>query len=255
LVSAAQAGYKARWVNRLQQRPARARHVSYRNTVVLTRDAIKSGFIDRMIDARGGYPGRWTEQQIVDCYTRMLAEAPPGDIWVFGYGSLIWNPCIEVAELKRARLHGFHRRFCLWTHLGRGSPECPGLMLGLVPGGACSGVALRIPRAKGAAEFDILFRREMVSGSYDPRWVTVRIDGMKRPVKALTFLMNRAHDRYAGKLGEAVTADAIAKAAGPLGACRDYLDQTVAALDALGIHDGPLKRLQRMVQERLAAAR
>ncbi|MGH7005309.1 MAG: gamma-glutamylcyclotransferase, partial [Alphaproteobacteria bacterium] len=183
------------------------------------------------------------------------SEAPRGDIWVFGYGSLIWNPCIEVAELRRARLNGYHRRFCLWTQLGRGSPDCPGLMLGLVPGGACTGVALRVPRAAAEAEFDILFRREMVSGSYDPRWVTVRIEGIAKPAKALCFLMNRAHDRYAAKLGEAVVADSLARAVGPLGACRDYLDQTVAALETLGIRDRTLKRMQRMVRERLAPVR
>jgi cation transport protein ChaC len=225
-----------------------------RPSVVLTRDAIKNGFIDQMIDARGGYPGRWTRQQIVDCYRKMLAEAPPGDVWVFAYGSLIWNPCIHVAEMKRARLFGYHRRFCLWTHLGRGSPDCPGLMLGLVPGGACAGVALRIERAIAEAEFEILFRREMVSGSYDPRWVTVEIEGLKRPKKALGFLMNRAHERYAGRLTDAAVADAIAKAAGPLGACRDYLEHTVAALDALGIKDKPLARMKKMVEERVAAA-
>jgi glutathione-specific gamma-glutamylcyclotransferase len=221
--------------------------------LVLTRDAIKNGFIEQMIDARGGYPGRWTKQQIVECYQRMLAEAPAGDIWIFGYGSLIWNPCIHVAEMKRARLNGFHRRFCLWTHLGRGSPDCPGLMLGMMPGGSCVGVALRVERAIAEVEFDILFRREMVSGSYDPRWVTVQIEGEKKPAKALCFLMNRAHERYAGRLTDAAVADAIARAAGPLGACRDYLDHTVAALDALGIHDKPLVRLQGMVKERVTA--
>ena len=219
--------------------------------MVLTRDNIKNGFLDRMIDARGGLPGRWTEQQIVDCYRGLLAEAPAGDIWVFGYGSLIWNPCIHVAELKRARLNGYHRRFCLWTQLGRGSPECPGLMLGLMSGGACAGVALRVERAIAETEFDILFRREMVSGSYVPRWVTVQIEGKKRPAKALCFLINRAHERYAGRLTDATVADAIARATGPLGACRDYLDHTVAALDALAIQDRPLKRLQQMVRARI----
>jgi cation transport protein ChaC len=218
--------------------------------LVLTRDSIKNGFIERMIEARGGLPGRWSEQQIVDCYRGMLAEAPPGDVWIFAYGSLIWNPCVHVAEMRRARLAGYHRRFCLWTQLGRGSPESPGLMLALMPGGACVGVALRIERAIAEAEFDILFRREMVSGSYDPRWVKVEIEGRGEPVRALCFLMNRAHERFAGRLTDAAIADAIAKASGPLGACRDYLDQTVAALDALGIHDRPLRRLQKMVRER-----
>jgi glutathione-specific gamma-glutamylcyclotransferase len=225
-----------------------------RPPVVLTRDAIKNGFITRMIDERGGLPGRWTEQQIVECYRRMLAEAPPGDVWVFAYGSLIWNPCIHVSEMKRARLNGFHRRFCLWTHLGRGSPECPGLMLGLMPGGACAGVALRIERGIAETEFDILFRREMVSGSYDPRWVKVQVEGVEKPVRALCFLMNRAHERYAGRLSDAAVADAVARAAGPLGACRDYLEHTVAALEALGIKDKPLARMQKMVRARLAPA-
>ena len=115
-------------------------------------------------------------------------------------------------------------------------------------------LALRIERAIAEAEFDILFRREMVSGSYDPRWVTVQIDGIDKPKKALCFLMNRAHERYAGRLADATVADAIAKAVGPLGACRDYLEHTVAALEALGIHDRPLARMQKMVKERLAAA-
>jgi cation transport protein ChaC len=221
--------------------------------LVLTRDAIKNGFIDRMLEGRGDYPGRWTPQQIADCYRGMLATAPGGDIWIFGYGSLIWNPCIDVVETRRARLRGFHRRFCLWTHLGRGSPECPGLMLGLMPGGSCAGLALRVRREAAETEFEILFRREMVSGSYDPRWVAIEIDGMEQPVRALCFLMNLAHDRYSGRLTDAVTADAIARARGPLGACRDYLEQTVAALDALGIHDRRMRRLLRMVQERAAA--
>jgi cation transport protein ChaC len=94
----------------------------------------------------------------------------------------------------------------------------------------------------------------MVSGSYDPRWVTVQIEGVRGARKALCFLMNRAHERYAGRLSDAAVADAIAKAAGPLGACRDYLDHTVSALEALGIKDKPLARMQKMVEERIAAA-
>ncbi len=222
-------------------------------TVVLTRDSIKNGFIDRMIAERGGLADRWSEEQIVACYRDMLAKAPPGDVWVFGYGSLIWNPAINIVERRRARLRGFHRRFCLWTHLGRGSSECPGLVLGLEPGGECTGAALRVERGLAEAEFDILFRREMISGSYDPRWVTVRLEGSDERVQALCFVMNRAHARYAKRLTDAQVVDAVARARGALGPCSDYLEQTVTALAAMGIRDRNLTRLQKLVQARLDA--
>ncbi len=214
--------------------------------MVLTRDAIKNGFIDRMIAERGGLPDRWSEAQIVDCARRILAEAPAkGDLWVFGYGSLMWNPAVHVAEQRPARLAGYHRRFCLWTSLGRGSTDCPGLLHGLEPGGACRGVALRIERQAAATEIDILVRREMVSGAYAPRWLKVAIDGMHERVPALVFLMNRRHARYSGRLSDKRIVAAIAEARGPLGACRDYLDNTVKALEALGISDRNVERIRR----------
>jgi cation transport protein ChaC len=221
--------------------------------VVLTRDSIKNGFIDRMIAEGGGMADRWSEAQIRACYGRLLAEAPTkGDLWVFAYGSLIWNPAIHVVEERLARLVGYHRRFCLWTNMGRGSREIPGLILGLEPGGACAGVALRVERAAAEAEFDILFRREMVSGSYAPRWVATKIEGMRAPVPSLVFVMNRKHARYSGRLTEARIAESIAIAKGPLGACCDYLDDTVAALAARGIRDPMLLRMKRLVAARQA---
>ncbi len=216
--------------------------------MVLTRDAIKNGLIDRLIDERGGLPDRWSEAQIADCARRILAEAPPqGDLWVFGYGSLMWNPAIHVAEQRPARLAGYHRKFCLWTSLGRGSNDCPGLLLGLEAGGACRGAALRIERNAAATEIDILVRREMVSGAYVPRWLKVAIDGIGERVPALVFLINRRHARYARALPDDRIVAAIAAARGPLGACRDYFDNTVAALERLGIRDRTIERIRRKV--------
>ncbi len=208
-----------------------------------------------MIAQGGGLPDRWSKAQIRECYRRLLAEAPKGDLWIFAYGSLIWNPAIHVAEERLARLRGYHRRFCLWTSLGRGSPERPGLILGLEPGGSCAGVALRVERTVAESEFEILFRREMVSGSYAPRWVPGALDGARRSVPMLVFVMNRGHPRYSGRLTDARIAKSIATAEGPLGACCDYLDQTVAALADRGIRDSMLNRMQRLVSARRGAER
>jgi cation transport protein ChaC len=216
--------------------------------VVLTRDAIKNGFIDQMIDARGGYPGRWTAQQIADCYRKMLADAPPGDVWVFGYGSLIWNPSFHFTDRLIGTVYGYHRRFCLWTHLGRGCPERPGLVLGLERGGSCRGAAFHIAPEAVEEELAIVWRREMISGAYVPRWVQVH--SALGALRAITFVINHTHERYARFLPDDRIAEVIATAAGWLGPCADYLINTVDHLAALGIHDRPLERLRAQVLAR-----
>lgn len=236
----------------MQAGPARAGHAPATSAgfpMVLTREAIESGFIDRMVAQQGGMPDKWTIEQIRHSYRAILAQAPPGDLWIFAYGSLLWNPTVHVAEKRTAHMRGYHRRFCLRTTLGRGSPECPGLILGLEPGGSCSGQILRVVRADAERELELLFRREMVSGSYVPKWLTVAAEGLGR-IKAMTFTMNRKHERYTGRLSEAEVVDSIARAAGPLGKCSDYLDQTVASLAELGLEDKALKRLQKLVNDR-----
>jgi cation transport protein ChaC len=170
---------------------------------------------------------------------------------VFGYGSLIWNPAFHFTERVVGTVHGYHRRFCLWAHLGRGRPERPGLMLGLERGGSCRGVAYHIAPDAVAEELDIVWRREMIGGAYVPRWVSVYTPvGL---VRALTFTINRAHERYARDLQDDEAADAIAGASGFLGACADYLINTVDHLAELGIHDRPLECLRDRVVIRRAA--
>src|SRR5262249_8528909 len=95
------------------------------------------------------------------------------DVWLFGYGSLVWNPIVHHEERRVARLHGFHRSFCLWSHVNRGSLQKPGLVLGLDAGGSCRGVAFRIAGYHAAEELRLLWRREMVLGAYAPRWTAV----------------------------------------------------------------------------------
>jgi cation transport protein ChaC len=173
----------------------------------------------------------------------MLGERPAdGDVWLFAYGSLMWNPLIHSTERRVAAVRGFHRRFCLWTHLGRGTSERPGLTLALEPGGACRGIAYRIAEAKAAAELELVWRREMLTGAYRPRWL--KLTTAEGPLHAIGFVVNRRHVRYAGRLAEAEVVAALAEANGPLGSCAAYLFDAVSHLEALGVHDRQLTHLR-----------
>jgi len=180
----------------------------------------------------------------------ILAQRPDGggDVWLFAYGSLIWNPLIHFLEKRVATVHGYHRRFCLWTHLGRGSVEAPGLILGLERGGACRGVAYRIEEKLAQQELELLWRREMVTGSYCPRWTSIvtREGGSGH---AIAFIINPAHPRYAGLVPEDKVVESIARAKGALGPCASYLFDTAAHLEALGVHDKRLFRLRDRVRQ------
>jgi len=167
------------------------------------------------------------------------------DLWVFGYGSLIWNPAFEFAEERCALLRGWHRRFCLKLYAGRGTLETPGLMLALDRGGACRGVAFRIPATKVRQELDLLWQREMFGGSYNARWVKLEGVGPQREQKfrALSFVINHAHPRYMPELTMAEMAGLIATGCGELGSCREYLENTVAHLLERGVRDANLARI------------
>ncbi len=167
------------------------------------------------------------------------------DLWVFGYGSLIWNPAFFFEEKQKARIYGFHRKFCLHLTIGRGSPEKPGLMLALDKGGSCNGIAFKIAADKVESETEILWMREMISGAYQPHCLTMFTE--KGPVRGFTFVVNRKHDRYLGGLNIEDTAKAISEGEGQLGSCRDYLMNTVSGLLDLGIQDSYLKRLQKVL--------
>jgi cation transport protein ChaC len=211
--------------------------------VALTREQIKSGYIAEMIRSRDHGLRLLTDEERAASIRRMLADWRGEDLWVFGYGSLIWNPAFHYEESRRGRIHGYHRRFCLWTPLGRGTPDNPGLVLGLDPGGACTGVAFRVAAAKVEEEFEIIWRREMVAGAYCPTWVRVHSPGSE-PWPAVTFVMNPAFERYAGRLPEEAICRTLATAAGELGSSAEYLINTVDHLVELGINDRHLLRLR-----------
>jgi cation transport protein ChaC len=176
-----------------------------------------------------------------------LKHHPKGeDLWVFGYGSLMWNPAMHIADAVKANVRGFHRAFCLSLRMGRGSPEFPGLMLALMPGGACQGVAMRIAAANIESESRILWTREMLSGAYRPVWLRTQIDG--REIRSLSFAANPSHNRFLGKLPFDETAKRIATAQGVFGNNRDYLYNTVRSLTAQGVERGPMHALEKHVR-------
>jgi cation transport protein ChaC len=180
-----------------------------------------------------------------DLDATLSRHAPGDDVWLFGYGSLMWNPAIEFAERRAGTVRGWHRSFCLWLHMGRGSPDNPGLMLALDRGGRCVGILFRIPASDARAELLLAWRRELFTGAYCSRWVTAVTDA--GPVRAVTFVANHAHPRYAGRLDEALVARHLASATGSLGSCATYLAETLGALQSVGLHDRALDRLQRLV--------
>jgi cation transport protein ChaC len=182
---------------------------------------------------------------------RTLDEAqgrhdPAEDVHVFGYGSLMWNPGIVPAHTSVARVHGWHRRFCLRLLFGRGTPEQPGAMLALDRGGACNGLLLRIEAAQARAQLGTLWRREMLAGSYDARWVWAWQHG--RRIHALTFVVNRGCGRYIGCHRPERVADLLRQGRGTLGSSREYFEATVRKLQELGIRDRGIERIQRAIR-------
>lgn len=221
----------------------------------LTRESLLDGSFHAAVRSSVGPGVRVaTEAERAAQVDAILACAPRrGRIWVFGFGSLIWNPAFHFIERRKARIHGFHRQFCLRARAGRGSPEHPGLMLSLEPGGSCNGVAYRLASRTARTELDVIWRREMFTLAYRPVWTTAYT--AKGPEPAIAFSANRQHERYAPGLGDAEVARLLATGNGPMGRCCDYLFDTVDHLRRLGIRDPWLETLEAQVKARRATGR
>jgi cation transport protein ChaC len=168
------------------------------------------------------------------------------DAWVFAYGSLIWRPDMPVAEKRQARVAGYHRGLYLWSQRYRGTPQIPGLVLALDRGGACTGLALRLAACDVQEAFCKLWEREMATGSYEPTWVSAQTP--HGPVNALTFVVRRDAPGYSGKLEERQVLHALHTGRGLYGTAREYLENTVASLEAHGFHDARLQRYVRLLK-------
>lgn len=175
-------------------------------------------------------------------------ESGPGpDIWIFGYGSLMWKPGFDFLDRTAALLHGRHRALCVWSRMWRGTEEAPGLVLGLDRGGACRGIAYRVAAEKTAEVIAYLDERELGTPIYRRRTVGLRLpDG--RSVRAETYVVDRSHPHYAGGLDAAEAARIISVCKGYGGTNLDYLENTLRHLDELGLPEGNLHALCRRVR-------
>jgi cation transport protein ChaC len=222
--------------------------------MALTTDLVAS--VARVVEDAGPTPGLvyLTDPEYVAIIRTMLAQAPAGDLWLFGYGSLLWKPGFESAERQMATVPGWHRSFCMRIARFRGTRDLNGLMMALDRGGQCQGMIFRIPADQAEAVLHALFRRELVVNPPPnlPRWLTAQTeDG---PIRVLGFVMDRRSRFYAGKLPLEEVADVLARAAGHWGTCAEHLHNTVTHLEGLGIRDRNLWRLQALVEEQIKTA-
>jgi cation transport protein ChaC len=179
------------------------------------------------------------------------------ELWVFGYGSLMWRPGFEYAERVPARLTGMHRALCVYSFVHRGTPEKPGLVMGLDRGGACRGVAFRVRAALRERTIDYLREREQVTSVYIETWRQVDLmeSGPARRVRALAFGVDRGHVQYAGKLSLEDQLHLVRAGHGRSGPNPEYVLSTVEALESLGIRDRDLHLLAQSLKGKHEPAR
>ncbi len=215
------------------------------------RDAIKDGFFQKMAaeGERLGLIRLSTAEEREASWREILATNPheDGAVWIFAYGSLLWNPAFHLVDRRDVRLFGYHRSFCLRTYMGRGSVDQPGLVLGLETSGSCSGQALKVDPRHLEEELSVIWSREMVSGAYHPKWVNLKTPDGDLP--AVAFVMNKGYQQYAGHLSFEEICHHLAHGSGALGCAADYLFETVAAMDKIGIVDKMLHRCEKRVRE------
>jgi glutathione-specific gamma-glutamylcyclotransferase len=215
---------------------------------LLTREGLANGALLQAL-RRNPPPGVClrSDEELEQTLDEALSGHPPGeDLHVFGYGSLMWNPALHIAESRLALVQGWHRRFCIRTLMARGSVEKPGAMLALDRGGACVGLLLRISAPQVRDELRLLWRREMLAGSYDARWVSAQARGHR--LRALSFVARVDHERYIGGWPDEAIAALIRSGEGVLGNTRSYFELTLQTLARLRIRDRGLERLRRAVQ-------
>lgn len=178
----------------------------------------------------------------------LAARSPAAPVWIFAYGSLIWSPLFRFVERRVGMVRGYHRGLYLRSFINRGSPDSPGLVLALDRGGMCRGIAYRLPERGLREELRLLWRREMLMGTYRARWVNVSTH--QGPVRAVAFVVNRHMTAtYAGRPGDDDVFRVVSTAEGHYGTCSEYVVETAASLEAAGIADRALSQLARRLRD------
>lgn len=222
-------------------------HPELRDKVV---DPLKSNYrafdlatLDEKMMAAGA-PNDWRHSDAYREGSRRetLAGRRDRDLWVFAYGSLMWDPAFRFSEIRSALLTGFQRRFCLKSELGRGTPERPGLMAGLDKGGACSGIVFRIDRDLVDEETRVIWRREMLLHAYAPKFLAV--ETALGNVEALAFVVDHSAKCYLPGMSEEETARYMASGSGIFGTSLDYIENLANHFETIGIKDDALFKLR-----------
>jgi len=173
---------------------------------------------------------------------QFLDRLPRGDLWVFGYGSLMWSPGFRPSAKSAALVRGYHRALCILSNRYRGTPEKPGLVMGLCRGGSCWGMALRVPAARVRRVLSALWKREMLNRVYKPTLIPVLIAPGRR-IRALAFVADTAHRQFVRELDLHGRARLVAQGIGQRGRCVDYIRNTLEHMLELGVNDPHLARI------------
>lgn len=209
----------------------------------ISRESLASGALLQQVVAHPGAGPLLTAAERQARFDRLMTTVEPNrDLWLFAYGSMLWNPTVHYVQACTVKVQGWHRSFCLRSTFGRGSPERPGLMLAIEAGGECDGLAYRLAAATVRDELHLLWQREMVTGVYQARWLDGRLaDGSN--VALIAFVVDAKCHNYEPPGDEAHQAARIAQAAGMLGSNRDYLIRTAEYLRHHGLSDPYIDRL------------
>ena len=196
---------------------------------------------EKMIKAGGPRDWRHSDGYREASRQKTLKGRLGHDLWVFGYGSLMWDPAFYFSEVRIALLQGYQRSFCIKSVLGRGTPEHPGLMAGLVPGGQCHGLAFCIDGSHSEEESRVIWQREMLLHAYEPKFIG--LETAQGPIEALSFVVDPTAEIYLPGMSPEQTARYMATGAGVFGSSLDYLERLAEHFETLGIEDEALFQL------------
>ena len=217
--------------------------------VKLTQDNISSGLVRDKINFLLKDQKTFSDRELLLMRRKIIPDKGIGEnIYIFAYGSLLWNPTFEFREQKIAKIYGFHRSFCMKTLLGRGSKKNPGLMLALDKGGSCKGSIYKLYRKNEVKEIDLLFKREMITGAYKPKLLRAELETGKR-VTCLAFTVDKKNKNYISNLSLEEVANYIHKAHGFLGSCNEYFNFTIESLNELKIKDLKMQKIHKLIKK------
>ncbi len=217
--------------------------------IKLTSENISKGLVRKKIDFLLKNQKTLNDDQLISIRRKIIPDVCIGeDIFVFAYGSLLWNPTFRYVNQLPATIYGYHRSFCMKTKLGRGSAKNPGLMLALDKGGICKGSVYKLYEKNKIKEIDLLFKREMITGSYIPKIIKAILQTGEK-VNCLAFTVDRKNENYIPNLTIEETAKYISKARGFLGSCEEYLNFTIASLNELKITDKKMEKIFKLIKK------